>query len=301
MKKSERVVVFLALLLTQLHFVTGVAAQGRSLEADAVSQATKVWHKRVAHCGGAFYWKVYLGDDLSTRKLIGITELKDFNWRIESLSLSNADRLNGVEYRGNTYYSISAYRDTEPGGDWRPWLNGYVSTARTTLTRINGVWNIEEPYEQLHEEAPTCTEVADLLGPARRLAYQKLKYSRELRDAVSQHADLSKISQLLRSGADPNWRDVPESDTSLSLAVYHPAATEAVKMLLNAGADPNSRNYVGVPVLSLAVYSHNLSVAQLLVAKGANPNLPATGTFKSEHPLLFAANCIPVQENLKFA
>jgi len=294
MKKAQRIAAFLAGILIQPYFP--LAAQSRKADAGVVAEAAKVWHKRVAHCGATYYQKDYLGDDVSTRKLIAVTELKDFNWQIEALPLSNADRLNGVEYRGSTFYSISAYRETEPGGDWKPWLNGYVSMARTTLTRINGAWHVEEPYEQLHQEAPTCAEVAELLGPARRLAYQRLKFSRELRDAASQHADLSKIAQLLRSGADPNWRETSESDTALSLALYHPAATEAVRMLLDAKADPNTRNYVGIPVLTLAVYSHNLAVARLLVAKGANPNLPTTGTFKSEHPLLFATNCTPAQE-----
>lgn len=115
---------------------------------------------------------------------------------------------------------------------------------------------------------------------------------RELLDAVDA-ADPAAAAQLLAAGADP---DEPDADgtTPLYRAAVNGAA-DLVRLLLAHGADPNLPGGAadeGLPLCAAACWNHVDTVAALL-AGGADPDLPEPGhpeqTGPGSTPLLWAA------------
>ncbi|MFN3651939.1 MAG: ankyrin repeat domain-containing protein [Armatimonadota bacterium] len=77
-----------------------------------------------------------------------------------------------------------------------------------------------------------------------------------------------RVQELLRAGADPNWRG-RTGEPALVLAVHH--CPSSLSMLLEAGADPNARAVDGTPVLVLAA-RHQSWLGYPLLRAGADPN-----------------------------
>jgi len=81
--------------------------------------------------------------------------------------------------------------------------------------------------------------------------------------------------QLLAAGADPNVQ--PErGSTPFMMAMAKPSAVCA-QALIDAGADIHAVNAAGENTLSHAVYSGNLDMVKLLIAKGVDPDRPDRG------------------------
>jgi uncharacterized protein len=117
------------------------------------------------------------------------------------------------------------------------------------------------------------------------------------------------VEELLNKGADPNYRD-KNSFTALHAAVRdsdygeEPAqrarAVATLKVLLAHGADANARlhqekptvralnelQFEGATPLALAAEVNNLDAIKVLVAAGADPNIPTT---MGSTPLILAA------------
>lgn len=93
--------------------------------------------------------------------------------------------------------------------------------------------------------------------------------STALLELVRNNATISEIAHLLRSGADPNFRDVLDGSTCL----HHASANSnlaVMELLLENGADPNlvTQNVFASP-LGVAALAGQLSAVRLLVANNA--------------------------------
>lgn len=118
---------------------------------------------------------------------------------------------------------------------------------------------------------------------------------------------------LIRYGADPNLSAGPDSDTPLGLAVLEgqlelvqlfltyggdpgrimvndntvlvrainrKTPRSVIELMLDYGSDPNGKNGEGTSPMVQAVSAQRLDIAQLLLDRGADPNLPGP-----KHPL----------------
>lgn len=84
--------------------------------------------------------------------------------------------------------------------------------------------------------------------------------------------DLAAAKTALSNGANPNATD-QNGASALSQAFFYP---ELTKLLLDEKADPNGGNF---PAIINAAGNYSVEVLDILIAAGADPNLP--GVFKS--------------------
>lgn len=83
------------------------------------------------------------------------------------------------------------------------------------------------------------------------------------------------IEALLKYKADSNTTNAYNTDVPLIVAINR-GRTDIVELLLDHGAKIETAISDGKPALTLAVLLDNLELTQLLLARGANPNLQTT-------------------------
>jgi ankyrin repeat protein len=100
--------------------------------------------------------------------------------------------------------------------------------------------------------------------------------------------DVKKVRLLLERGADANAR-TQLGRTPLIVAASSNGTADAIHLLIEAGADVNAADNAGTTPLMAAARADDMSVAKLLVAKGADVNHIAAGTGQSATALMAAA------------
>ena len=100
--------------------------------------------------------------------------------------------------------------------------------------------------------------------------------------------DAAKVRLLLDRGADANAR-TQLGRTPLIVAASSNGTVEAVRLLIEAGSDVNAADNGGMTPLMAAARADDISVAKLLVAKGADVNHIAAGIGQSATALMAAA------------
>ncbi|KUI69387.1 Ankyrin repeat and KH domain-containing protein 1 [Cytospora mali] len=95
--------------------------------------------------------------------------------------------------------------------------------------------------------------------------------------AVEGNLDL--VHLFLTYGGDPG-RIMANNNTVLVRAINRKTPRQVIELLLNYGSDPNGKNGEGTSPMSHAVIVQRLDIAQLLLDRGADPNLPGP-----KHPL----------------
>ena len=119
-----------------------VAGCSRSSQNDAVIVATEHW--KLTQLGGSNY----LCEIIAASKTV--FELRDIKIAASTSTLSEADKLNGVEWGGQVHLEAGAFRSYNgiPGTTWSEWLSppqapmGYVDTL--VVQKIKGKWDVSE-------------------------------------------------------------------------------------------------------------------------------------------------------------
>jgi hypothetical protein len=289
------------LIALMLASVMSGYGQAQNFYAEASTQASNHWLQEFKSCGDSFFSKNFIGGGRE-RRFIGYTEWKGLKWSVEGRPITTAEQLNGVQWKGVTFVFVSAYRIANGvDGDWSDWVPGFNHSPEVQLTKVNGQWRVTDSYSVrvgMNDAAVSCQEIAthqqrlSKTAPARRSAARQVELNNQLIEEIRDKDDLAKIRELLRAGADPNWREYVNSDTALVYALYSVHAAETVRLLLSSGADPNVKNYAGDPVLLYAVMQNNTAVVQAFVEKGVNPNVAKS----KQYPLITAATCSPVAQ-----
>ena len=82
------------------------------------------------------------------------------------------------------------------------------------------------------------------------------------------------ITQLIRLGADPNYRDSAGFPSLIAaLSARRPDTNQTVELLLQSGADVGQRGVNDWTPLHYAVMERNLAAVELLLVSGADPHL----------------------------
>jgi hypothetical protein len=117
-------------------------------------EATKFWSKYVASCGSSHY----------LRKAPGVfVELRGFRIQVKYTLITEADRLNGVEAKGQSWFEASAYR-TYSNSAWHAWGNGIPDdvnlTNKVNFQKSHGRWNFYGTgYFNDYAKTITCSDV----------------------------------------------------------------------------------------------------------------------------------------------
>lgn len=100
--------------------------------------------------------------------------------------------------------------------------------------------------------------------------------------------DAAKVRLLIEHGADVNAR-TQLGRTPLIVASSSYGGAEAARLLLDAGADVNAPDNAGMSPLITAARADDISIAKLLLARGADANHTAAGTGQAATALMAAA------------
>jgi ankyrin repeat protein len=95
--------------------------------------------------------------------------------------------------------------------------------------------------------------------------------------------NMKKITELLDSGADPNYKNAK----GVCALIEAFEKIKVVELLLNRGADPNIQDRNGNTALLFAAINNKTKVVDLLLNRGADPNIQDNVTGNT--PLLEAS------------
>lgn len=149
-KRQKLPAMFLAFSLT--------GSCGASSEVQSV--VDQQMEKKVSHCGDSYYTRASLPEGEWW------FEFRDLSWKVESVELTEADRLNGMEFKGKVSPQYSAIRMSARNGSkecwypWEEWNNLYDSYNRPEIKKANGKWDLGDFSDTY--AAPDCSEAGQI-------------------------------------------------------------------------------------------------------------------------------------------
>ena len=106
-------------------------------DAEAGEQAQKFVEAQLARCGDSYYGIRKVANDNS------LYQFKNPKTSVKSEVLSQADKLNGVEWKGGSDFSAETWRSYGKPGGWGSWRQGFMSLGVGLSVRMikrNGQW-----------------------------------------------------------------------------------------------------------------------------------------------------------------
>lgn len=106
-------------------------------EAEAGEQAQKFVEAQLARCGDSYYGIRKVANDNS------LYQFKNPKVVVKSEVLSQADKLNGVEWKGGSDFSAETWRSYAKPGGWGSWRQGFMSLGvglSVRMAKRNGQW-----------------------------------------------------------------------------------------------------------------------------------------------------------------
>ena len=161
-------------LLTFLVAFSSCPPTKSALQVEAERKAQQYFDRTVARCDDGYYVKVnwtefVRGGLLQEQDLF---QIKNPDTIIKETPLTEADRLNGVEWRGSLTIITTAHRKLE-GKQWGEWRDG--GPQRVTMTELGspsllylgdgsfykkqGHWSIDQPDTNPSHIKPSCSEI----------------------------------------------------------------------------------------------------------------------------------------------
>jgi hypothetical protein len=142
MKKSYLLFLTLLLFPSLLSACSGgTGHSGTPADGEAREQAEKFWFSQIAPCGDSYY---------RVRELASggkeFFEIKDPKVRLAPRKMTDADRLNGVEWDGKAVLEAKAVRSWDPTlGHWDTWGNGVwrMDNYQYPMKKVNGQWSVD--------------------------------------------------------------------------------------------------------------------------------------------------------------
>jgi hypothetical protein len=104
-----------------------------AIDVEAQQEAEKYWGSLLTKCAGTIYGK-------DNRQAVDqIYEFRDISIRIKPRALSDADRMNGLEWSGDANFDSKTSR-VLTGDKWGPWRDGSILLNSQKMEKVNGQW-----------------------------------------------------------------------------------------------------------------------------------------------------------------
>jgi hypothetical protein len=179
MRRINYNVTILSLLTIFVALYSSCSQSAKSeIQQEAESRAQKWWDASVAKCGDYYYTRVKWSDFVRGQ-LVHENEfyqLKNASYYVKETPLTEATKLNGIEWQGRIAFVASAHRKHTDSWGWTPWTDGVPPTqsdlaplveARSLLdkgfSKKNGQWEIGEDGKEITGEPthtkPDCSEI----------------------------------------------------------------------------------------------------------------------------------------------
>lgn len=130
-----------------------------SIDSEASKVATEFWNVQLSKCGDDYYG---FNSRYDYTGRIVINQFKGVNSRLVSDKLTQADKLNGIEWKGRTKLSCSSMRTwTDQFGTWSDWRDKNF-IASQDFHKVDGQWvgpKYKDRYVPLMETATRYRKV----------------------------------------------------------------------------------------------------------------------------------------------
>lgn len=141
---------------------TGTSGQSSNVDSEALEQAHAFLARFFPRCGSSNYYTEAASGQYG--------ELEGFSIDIEPFQMTEADRLNGIEFRGHVRIQARLYRTSNPQTNkWNDWSQGSpmnIASDVIDLQKRRGKWTIDAGYF-IHR--PTvCDDVVFLVPGLKR-------------------------------------------------------------------------------------------------------------------------------------
>lgn len=123
-----------------------------STKSEAQKEAEKFWSTQITKCGESYYRKEVLP---KKDNYVLLYEMKDPTILAETHKLTEADRLNGLEWDGTTTFSPKASRVwAQDPGSWYEWKKGMGNVPELTypMKKVKGQWSVDTKRMWAREE-----------------------------------------------------------------------------------------------------------------------------------------------------
>lgn len=133
------------------------ASCGSSLKSEARREAEKYWLSKLTKCGDSYYRRERYGERTPTPGRDVYYELKEPKAEVSEDGVTDADKLNGLEWAGTTYLSAHVSRsigEKEPLDRWSEWSEGPGLEGDVTarMRKEKGRWVVEDYFEVRHAQ-----------------------------------------------------------------------------------------------------------------------------------------------------
>lgn len=167
---------FLCIILSGGLLVAGAeSVAGQPQSDDVKSEAQLIWSKILTKCGADYFKKdlyTVSGSPSYYPKAEDFTQFRGVAFTIHGASgsqLSEADRMNGVQWDGEIIMKSRLYRKTWESPTWHEWSDGTQQEAFSyiaiSLKKQNGVWTTYDlntgtkAVSDMPDAAPQCDEI----------------------------------------------------------------------------------------------------------------------------------------------
>ena len=145
------------------------------------------------------------------------------------------------------------------------------------ILALGGLWTLSL-LPRAKPEAPLAVAAGSPEGLRRSLSLGEDVNGKDTRgftalDWAARAGQTEAITELVRAGADPDFRDSGPNGWTPLLHAVHKNQLGSVRALITAGAGPNERGENGLTPLMLAAAQGEPEIVEELLASGANPRL----------------------------
>jgi hypothetical protein len=90
-------------------------------DSEAQDQAEKFVSAQLTRCGDSYYGIRKVANDN------GLYQFKNPKISVKSQELNQADKLDGIQWKGSSNFSADAWRMYSVTGEWTPWRQGFTA------------------------------------------------------------------------------------------------------------------------------------------------------------------------------
>jgi hypothetical protein len=140
-----------------------VASGESALTKEADKLAREYWNSGLTKCGDYYYGR-------TRRKIVPyadevLLQYKDLVFETKPGKVTEADKLNGIEWKGSSYLTPAAYRVySYKSKEWEQWRNGAPIGVSTyaNLIKQRGEWSVgENIFKEMRHNKIDCKDIPD--------------------------------------------------------------------------------------------------------------------------------------------